>query len=114
MRRCLSILVLALGLSNLPLTAGKPVLPWEHGTLMDVSSGKILKKKQKRFVTRMYTWEFKIDDGSAVIRAQYRGPKALVVDKGSVISFAITGDTLYLRDSGGQPHKLEVVGKTAK
>lgn len=115
MRRWLSVFGLALVLSDFRLDASKPKLAWEHGTLADMSAGTALsKKKHQRFVKRKYTWDFKIDDGSEIINAQYRGPKALVVDKGTIVSFAVAGDALYMRDSGGQPHKLEVMRKLAK
>jgi hypothetical protein len=70
--------------------------------------------KNKRFSKRKYSWEFDIDDGSAVIMAEYRGVKPLAVGKGGLVSFAVSGDELFLRDSRGRRHKLDLVSRTGK
>ncbi|HWF46858.1 MAG TPA: hypothetical protein VG168_07630 [Bryobacteraceae bacterium] len=111
-------LPLVLALSGLPLNATKP-LAWERGTVMNITGGSTqitLNKrvKNKRFSKRKYSWEFNIDDGSSVIMAEYRGLKPLAVDKGGLVSFAVLGDELVLRDPHGRRHNLDLVSRTAK
>lgn len=107
------------GLAGLPLGATKPLLAWQHGTVMDITGGSsqiALNKriKNKRFSKRKYSWDFNIDDGSSVILAEYRGPKPLAVGKGGLVSFAVSGDELFLRDSHGRRHKLDLVSRKEK
>ncbi|MGC2661233.1 MAG: hypothetical protein WA324_25045 [Bryobacteraceae bacterium] len=86
---------------------------------MDVTGGSAQaslqnKIKNKRFSKRKYTWDFNIDDGSRLIRAEYRGPKPLAVDKGGLIAFAVSGDRVFLRDYRGKPHKLDLLSEKSK
>jgi hypothetical protein len=118
-RHWFAVLPLLLALSGLPLHATKPLPAWQHGTVMNITGGSTqitLNKrvKNKRFSKRKYSWEFDIDDGSAVIMAEYRGAKPLTVAKGSLVSFAVSDDELLLRDSRGRRHKLDLVSRKAK
>jgi hypothetical protein len=70
--------------------------------------------KNKRFSKHKYEWKFDIDDGASVIVAAYRGPKPLAVSKGALVSLAVSGDQVVLRDYRGRPHKLDLVSKTPK
>jgi hypothetical protein len=108
-----------LTLSALPLSASKRLLPWQHGTVMEITGGSAqvsLNKrvKNKRFSKHKYQWQFAIDDGSSLIKAEYRGPKPLAVSQGALVSFAVSGDEVVLRDYRGNPHKLDLVNKTPK
>ncbi|HEX4231757.1 MAG TPA: hypothetical protein VHZ07_24025 [Bryobacteraceae bacterium] len=118
-RRWFLMLPLGLALLGLPLSASRPLLAWQHGTVMNITGGSIQitlnqRIKNKRFSKRKYAWDFDIDDGSSVIMAEYRGPKPLAVGKGGLVAFAVSGDDLFLRDSHGRRHKLDLVSRKAK
>lgn len=106
-------------LLGLPLRASKLDLAWQHGTVMDATGGSAQvalneRVKNKRFSKRKYAWDFKIDDGTSVILAQYWGHRPLAVGKNDLVTFAVSGDQLFLRDAHGTRHRLDVLSRTAK
>ena len=70
--------------------------------------------KTKRFSKMKYSWDFKIDDGTSVFLAEYQGRRPLAVGKTDLVTFAISGDELVLRDLHGTRHRLDLLSRTAK
>lgn len=111
--------LLGMGLLTLLLFAKNPT-EWKQGQLVNLDAGSQSKVTGvngivKTRIRRVFTYS--VDAGDRIYDGQEvagRGGKPIHVDVNGPVEYAVDKDHLYLRDSDGKPHRLDLLRTTRK